>query len=112
MSVLSVINGQVQLGTAAPVATDTFQNGILTSTTGLNRATTAGGNEYCNGLFLTDAGQVQYFDATAGLPADVQWSDGLPLSASGLCISTGPAVTYANGIPFAANGAVSAAITP
>lgn len=112
MSVLSVINGQVQLGTAAPVATDTPTGGILTSVAGLNRAIATGGDEYCNGLLLTDAGQVRYFDATAGLPADVQWSDGLPLSASGLCISTGPAVTYANGIPFAANGAVSAAITP
>ena len=112
MSVLSVINGQVQLGTAAPAVTDTFSNGILTSVAGLNRAIVTGGDEYCNGLLLTDAGQVRYFDATAGLPADVQWSDGLPLSASGLCISTGPAVTYANGIPFAATGAVSAAITP
>lgn len=111
MAVLSVINGQVQLGTAAPAVTDTFRNGILTSTTGLNRATTSAANEFCNGLPLTDAGQIQYNDATAGLPAGVQWSDGLPLSANGLCISTGPAVTYANGIPFAANGAVSAAIT-
>lgn len=112
MSIFTVINDQIQLTTAAPVGTDTFLGGILTSANGLHRATSTGGNEYCNGLLLTDAGQVKYVDATAGLPADVQWSDGLPLSADGLCISTATGTVYANGIPLAANGAVAALITP
>ena len=112
MAVLSVANGAVQLGTAVVAATDTFKNGVLTSAADLTKAIASGGDEYANGLLLTDAGQVRYVDATAGLPADTVWTNGLPRSSGALCISTGPVSTYSNGIPFAANGAVAAAITP
>jgi len=112
MSVLSVSNGAVQLGTVVVAATDTFKNGVLTSADDLAKAIASGGDEYTNGLLLTDAGQVRYVDATAGLPAGTVWSNGLPRSAGALCISTDPVSTYSNGIPFAANGAVAAAITP
>lgn len=111
-SIFSVINNAVQLTTASVSATDTFRNGVLTTTAQLNRAIASGGDEYTNGLLLTDAGQVRYVDATAGLPADTVWSNGLPKSGGALCISTDPVSTYSNGIPFAANGAVAAAITP
>lgn len=111
MPVLTVTSGAVLLGIGSIQATDTFQNGVLTSASGgLNRAVPAGGDEYANGLLMTDAGQVRYVDATAGLPADTVWNNGLPRSGGALCISTGPASTYSNGIPFAANGAVSAGI--
>lgn len=113
MPVFTVTSGAVLLGTAAPVATDTFHNGILTSASGgLNRATASGGDEYSNGLLMTDAGQVVYVDATAGLPADTVWLNGLPRSGGLLCVSTDAAATYSNGIPFAANGAVSVGIIP
>ena len=113
MAVLTVTSDVVLLGTAAPAATDTFVNGILTSATGgLNRAIASGGDEYSQGLLMTDAGQVRYVDATAGLPGDTTWSNGLPLSAGALCISTNAVSTYSNGIPFAANGAVCAGIIP
>ena len=104
----------VQLGTGAIQPTDTFQNGILTSATGdLNRAIATGGDEYANGLLMTDAGQIRYFDATAGLPADVVWSNGLPRANDGaLCVSTGALATYSNGTPMVANGAVRVSIVP
>jgi hypothetical protein len=112
MSTLTVTSGAVLLGIGAIQPSDTFQNGVLTSATGgLNRAVPAGGDEYSNGLLRTDAGQIRYFDATAGLPAGTQWANGLPFSTAGaLCISTNAASTYSNGIPFAANGAVAAGI--
>lgn len=104
----------VQLGTGAIQPTDTFSNGILTSATGdLNRAIATGGDEYANGLLMTDAGQIRYFDATAGLPVDVVWSNGLPRANDGaLCVSTGALATYSNGTPMVANGAVRASIVP
>lgn len=111
MSTLTVTSGAVLLGIGAIQPTDTFTNGVLTSATGgLNRAVPAGGDEYSNGLLRTDAGQIRYVDATAGLPADTTWPNGLPLSGGALCISTNAAATYSNGIPFAANGAVAAGI--
>ena len=113
MAVFTVTAGQVLLGTGAIQPTDTFSNGILTSATGgLNRAIATGGDEYSNGLLMTDAGQVRYVDATVALPADTVWTNGLPQSGGALCISTNAASTYSNGIPFAANGAVAAAIIP
>lgn len=113
MSTLTVTSGAVLLGTAAIQPTDTFTNGVLTSASGgLNRAVAAGGDEYSNGLLRTDAGALRYVDATAGLPADTTWTNGLPLSSGALCISTNAASTYSNGIPFATNGAVAAGIIP
>ena len=113
MPALTVTSNAVLLGTAAVAATDTFQNGVLTSATGgLNRAISSGGDEYSNGLLRTDSGQLRYVDATAGLPAGTQWTNGLPLSGGALCISTDAMATYSNGIPFAANGAVAAGVIP
>lgn len=111
MPVLPVSANAVQLSTATPAVTDTFQNGVLVAADGKARAVAAGGDEYANGLLLTDAGQVRYVDATASLPADTVWSNGMPRSQGALCVSTDAAVTYSNGVPFVANGAVAAGIT-
>lgn len=111
MSTLTVTSDAVLLGIGAIQLTDTFSNGILTSAGGgLNRAVPAGGDEYSNGLLMTDAGQVRYVDATTGLPADTTWTNGLPSSGGALCISTNAVATYSNGIPFVTNGAVAAGI--
>ena len=115
MAVFSVTSNDVLLGTGAVDANDPFNNGVLKDKTNgtLNRATTGAGAQWSNGLFRNDAGQLKYVDATAGLPANTQWSNGLPFDANGaLCISTDAEVTYSNGIPFAANGAVAAGVIP
>lgn len=112
MSIFTVSATEVvQLGTGIQ-PTDTFQNGVLLSGD-LNRAIATGGDEYANGLLMTDAGQVRYFDATAGLPVNVVWSNGLPRANDGaLCVSTGALATYSNGTPMVANGAVRVSIVP
>jgi hypothetical protein len=60
---------------------------------------------------LSNDGQVICVDATAGLPTGTQYCNGLPLSNGALCISTGAAVSYSNGLPFAANGAVAVQVS-
>jgi hypothetical protein len=114
MATFIVVGSSVPLNTAAVVATDTYRGGVLVNSTATqNKAATAGGDEFSNGLFRDDTGPVIYVDATAGLPANTQWTNGLPLSSGGaLCVSTNAAATYSNGIPFAANGAVAVTITP
>lgn len=111
MTVLNVVGDAVLLDIASLGTDDTFMNGILTeSPSGYVQAVAAGGTVYNQGVLLTDAGQVRYVDATAGLPGNTVWSNGLPRSDGALCISTGAVSTYSNGIPFAANGAVRAGI--
>lgn len=108
-----ITDDAVQLTTAAVDNADAYNNGIRIDSTGLlARAATSGGAQYNNGLYMSNTGQVVYVDATAGLPVTTQWTNGLPLSAGALCISTDPYFTYSNGVPFAENGAVAATVTP
>ncbi|MDQ0084574.1 hypothetical protein J2W35_004943 [Variovorax boronicumulans] len=110
MALFPILADKVQLSTVAPVGTDAFVCGILRdASNAVARASLAGGAQFSNGLLRTALGQVVYVDATAGLPANTQFVDGLPLSPTGaLCCSSAAAVSYSNGIPFAANGAVAA----
>lgn len=114
MALFPLASDKAQLTTAVPAAGDNYVQGILVNSLAtLARAATAGGTVWQNGLLFTPTGQVVYFDATAGLPAGSQYCNGLPLSSTGeLCISTGATATYSNGLPFVANGALSAQITP
>ena len=112
MSLFPIASDKVQLTGDAPVAGDSYANGVLINSTGLLcRAATTGGAQYSNGLLMSNTGQVIYVDATAGLPTGTQYCNGLPLSGGALCISTGAAVSYSNGLPFAANGAVAVAFS-
>lgn len=111
---LIVASDKVPLTTAAVGVTDAIRNGLrLNADETQVRASTSEGDEVNNGLLMTVDNQVVYVDATAGLPANTQFANGLPISSAGaLCISTDAMATYSNGIPFAANGAVAAVITP
>lgn len=109
MAVFTVTADQVLLSTDAIEATDTFSNGVLLSAaTGAVQAVNGAGDEYANGLLMTDAGRVVFVDATAALPINTVWSNGLPRSDGAICVSSGAVAYWSNGIPFAANGAVSA----
>ena len=112
MSLFPIASDKAQLTTAAVDAGDSYVQGLRLNSLGtLCRAALAGGAQYSNGLLLSNDGQVIYVDATAGLPADVTFHNGLPFSAAGaLCISTDAAAGYSNGLPFAANGALSAEV--
>jgi hypothetical protein len=109
MALFPILADKVQLSTVAPVGTDATVNGILRDAANTAaRAALAGGAQVSNGLLRTALGQLVYVDATGGLPAGTQFVNGLPISPAGaLCVSSGPMVSYSNGIPFAANGAVA-----
>ena len=111
---LPISGDKVQVTTAAVDAGDAFSNGVRINSLGtLARASTSGGAQFNNGLLMSNTGQLIYVDATAGLPANTQYCNGLPLNSSGaLCISTDAMATYSNGWPMVANGAVSAVVTP
>ncbi len=112
MTPLPIIAGQVALSTQGAVSTDTFCNGILTSIGNFARASTTAPNKFTNGMGMATDGILSYVDATAGLPAGYTFSSGLPRDLNGaLCVSTAVASTYSNGVPFAANSAVSALIS-
>jgi len=108
MARFPVTANQVQI-TTTTAASDIVQNGVLLENTFASaRMLSTGGTQTQNGLKLTPSSQVVYLDATAGLPAGVQWLNGLPFSQAGeLCVSSGAVFTWRDGIPFAANGAVS-----
>lgn len=114
MALFPISGDKIQLTSAAVGATDAYQNGVRVSAgTPLARAATSGGAQFNNGLLMSNTGQVVYVDATAGLPANTQYANGLPLSSTGaLCISTNSMATYSNGIPFVSNGAVACTVTP
>jgi hypothetical protein len=114
MATFLVVNNSVPMNTAAVAATDAYRGGVLVSADATkNKAATSAGSQFSNGLFRLNTGPVEYMNATAGLPTQVQWCNGLPLDSDGaLCVSTNSAATYSNGIPFAANGAVAVTITP
>lgn len=113
MPIFPVVAGVVQLSTATPAATDTYQNGVLVSASGdLVRASTTSGDEVSNGILRTANGQILYVDATAGLPANTQYCNGVPLDANGaVCTSTNAVATYSNGLPMAANGALCVTVS-
>lgn len=114
MALFPIASDKVQLTTAATAGTDNYRNGVLVNSADtLCRAATAGGAQYANGLLFSNSGQVIYVDATAGLPAGTQYVNGIPCAPTGeMCISTGATATYSNGLPYVANGAISAQITP
>ena len=114
MSLFPIAADKIQLTSAAVDATDAYQQGVRVSAgTPLARAATSGGAQFSNGLLMSNTGQVVYVDATAGLPANTQYCNGIPLSSTGaLCISTDAMATYSNGLPMAANGAVACVVTP
>ena len=112
MSLFPIASDKVQLTTVAIDAGDNYVQGLrINSLNTLCRAATTGGAQYSNGLLLSNDGQVICVDATAGLPTGTQYCNGLPLAGGALCISTGAAVSYSNGLPFAANGAVAVQVS-
>lgn len=114
MAIFPITASLVNLSTAAPVASDNFVGAILRDAANFAvRASLTGGAQYANGLLFTNIGQVVYNDASAGLPANTQYINGIPLAPDGsMCIALSAPATWSNGLPFAANGAISASVTP
>lgn len=112
MAIFPVLQDQVYLVAGAPVPTDSCVGAVLRLANNAGvRAAASGGTQFANGLLFTDLGQVVYNDATAGLPVNTQYVNGLPLASDGsLCVALTTPATYSNGLPFAANGALAGAL--
>lgn len=111
---LPVASNAVQITTAAIAGGDVYSAALrLTNEASPKvRASTGAIATYNAGVGFTIDGQLCYVDATAGLPVDTVWANGLPTSGGKLCISTNAANTWAGLVPFAANSAVAVVITP
>ena len=108
MSLLPVIDNAVALSSDASSADDVFNAGIRFTQAGLVRCTTDNATFFNQGIPMTSEGVVSVVDATAGLPADTVFLNGLPMSNNKLCVSTNSVAVVVNGITFDAAGAVVA----
>jgi hypothetical protein len=112
MSLFPVVNGRANLDEAPGADTDRYMGGIRYTQDGAMCITYEAGTFFNQGIPMSDIGQVSVVNATAGLPADVIWLNGLPISQNRVCVSTNPVFIVSQGTPFDAAGAVAATITP
>lgn len=111
---LPLSSNAVQLTSAAIAGGDVYSSALrLTNDVSPKvRASTGAVATYNAGIGFTANGQLCYTDATAGLPVNTVWANGLPTSSGTLCVSTNPVSTWSGLVPFAANSAVAVVITP
>jgi len=110
MSLFNVVNDQAQFDAASNFNTDTYVSGIRFAQGGAARVTTSAGTYFNQGIPMSETGQVAIVDATAGLPADTIYINGLPVSGNKVCVSRNARSVVSNGLPFDSNGAIAGAI--
>jgi len=110
MSLFNVVNDQAQFDAASNVSSDVHGAGIRFTQAGAARVTTTAGTFFNQGIPMSDSGQVAIVDATAGLPSDTVYLNGLPISANRVCVSRNARSVVSNGLPFDSNGAIAGAI--
>jgi hypothetical protein len=110
MSLFNVVNDQAQFDAASPVSSDVHGAGIRFTQAGAARVTTTAGTFFNQGIPMSASGQVAIVDATAGLPADTTYLNGLPISGNKVCVSRNARSVVSNGLPFDSNGAIAGAI--
>lgn len=97
--------------TTNPPTPTNYHNGLLyDQTSALVITFTDSPTFYAQGIGFTPSGAMCVVDASAGLPADVAWVNGLPISSaqSRLCVDpTGAVSYYHQGVTFALTGAVA-----
>lgn len=105
-------DGRVALANSAVGAGDNPYVGLICSAAGAARAIPAVPTQFSNGCGFDNTGRLCYIDATAGLPANTSFNEGIPYGPTGqMCVSTGAIANTSNGVPYVANGAVAATIT-
>jgi hypothetical protein len=112
MSMFPVVNGRANLDESPGSDSDRYIGGIRYTTNGAMCITYEAGTFFNGGIPMSESGQVSVVDASAGLPANVVWLNGLPISSNRVCISTNPVFIVSMGTPFDSAGAVAATITP
>lgn len=110
MSLFPVVNGRAYFDDSPNIPSDRYSGGILFTQEGAARSTTVAGTFFNQGVPTTEVGQVSVVDASGGLPANVVWLSGLPISANRVCISTNPVFVVSSGIPYDSAGAVAATV--
>lgn len=111
MSLFPVVNGRASLDEAPNLPSDRHLGGILYTEAGSMRVTFETGTFFNQGMPMSEIGQVSIVDASGGLPANVIWLNGLPISSNRVCVSTNPVSIVSMGTPFDAAGAVAATVS-
>ncbi len=111
MALFPVLNGRAWFDDSPYVASDRYGGGLLFTQEGAARVTPLAGTFFNQGIPMSEVGQVAIVDASAGLPANVVWLSGLPISGNRVCISTNPVSVVSSGIPYDSAGAVAAIVT-
>lgn len=112
MSLFPIVDGRARFDASANADSDRYLAGIRLTQEGAARSMTSAGTYFNQGIPMSATGQVALVDATAGLPADVIWLSGLPISGNKVCISTKPVSVVSSGIPYDSAGAIAATVAP
>lgn len=112
MSLFPIVDGRARFDASGNVASDRYAAGIRFTQEGAARSQTSAGTNFNQGIPMSESGQVSLVDASSGLPADVIWLSGLPISGNRVCISNKPVSVVSSGIPYDSAGAVAATVAP
>lgn len=112
MSLFPIVDGRARFDASANDASDQYSAGIRFTQEGAARSMTSAGTFFNQGIPMSSTGQVALVDASAGLPANVVWLSGLPISGDRVCISNKPVSVVSSGIPYDSAGAVAATVAP
>jgi hypothetical protein len=112
MSLFPIVDGRARFDASSTADSDRYSAGIRFTQEGAARSTTSAGTFFNQGIPMSASGQVAVVDAFAGLPADVVWLSGLPISGNRVCISNKSVAVVSSGIPYDSAGAVAAMVAP
>ena len=112
MSLFPIVDGRARFDASANDASDRYSAGIRFTQEGAARSMTSAGTFFNQGIPMSASGQVALVDASSGLPANVVWLSGLPISNDRVCISNNPVSVVSSGIPYDSAGAVAATVAP
>jgi len=112
MSLFPIVDGRARFDASSNASSDSYSAGIRFTPEGAARSTTNTGTSFNQGIPMSESGQVSLVDASSGLPANVVWLSGLPISGDKVCISNKPVSVVSSGIPYDSAGAVAATVAP
>ncbi len=103
-----VLESGVQVTLDSPVSADPYRNGMrIRADNSALYVVEEAVDKSQSGLGLTSIGQVSILDVTLLMPSNVHFQNGFMFDeGDDLCVSTLPIVTWQNGLPFDAVGAL------
>jgi len=112
MSLFPIVDGRARFDASSNADSDRYSAGIRFTQEGAARSMTSAGTFFNQGIPMSESGQVALVDASSGLPVNVVWLSGLPISNDRVCISNKPVSVVSSGIPYDSAGAVAATVAP